>query len=76
MLSLWEKNIGAVTVDENDSKFSISIRGAVVVGKIRGQELRCRKQVKPSQYYAAGSRPGFSSFANLGLQLANLVDTV
>ena len=47
MLSLEEKNIGAVTVDENVSKFSISIRGAVVVGKIRGQELRCRKQVKP-----------------------------
>ena len=29
------------------SKFLISIRGAVVVGKIRGQEVRCRKQVKP-----------------------------
>lgn len=47
MLSLWEENIGAVTVDENVSKFSISIIAAVVVGKIRGQELRCRKQVKP-----------------------------
>ena len=37
-----------IEVDENVSKFLISIRGAVVVvGKIRGQELRCRKQVKP-----------------------------
>ena len=43
----YGKNIRAVKVEENVSKFLISIRGAVVVGKIRGQELRCRKQVKP-----------------------------
>ena len=35
-------------MDEKVLKFSMIIRGAVVVvGKIRGQELRCRKQVKP-----------------------------
>ena len=40
----YGENNGAVTVDEN--VFDINQR-AVVVGKIRGQELRCRKQVKP-----------------------------
>ena len=46
-MTVMGKNIRAVTVEENVSKFLISIRGAVVVGKIRGQEVRCRKQVKP-----------------------------
>ena len=46
-MKIMGKNIRAVTVEENVSKFLISIRGAVVVGKIRGQELRSRKQVKP-----------------------------
>ena len=46
-MTFMGKNIRAVTVEENVSKFLISIRGAVVVGKIRGQEVRCRKQVKP-----------------------------
>ena len=45
-MTVMGKNIRVVRVEENVFEFLISIRGAVVVGKIRGQELRCRKQVK------------------------------
>ena len=66
------KNIGAVTVNEKVSKFPTSIRGAVVVGKIRGQELRCRKQVKPLTILCRGLATWILKFCKPGATIGKL----
>ena len=68
----YGKNIGAVTVDEKVSKFPTSIRGAVVVGKIRGQELRCRKQVKPLTILCRGLATWILKFCKPGATIGKL----
>ena len=66
------KNICAIRVEENVSKFLISIRGAVVVGKIRGQELRCRKQVKPLTILCRGLATWILKFCKPGATIGKL----